>query len=114
MDCELRLFSPANQSLDGTVIHVHGRFSVTTAPNEDEPHLEVEVHRFVIMDVTDPTSGATPDDLSTSVTLYGRVTSLPDVADTTPDKFFMLEVRDYIRDHNQTFSIRFAISLPHL
>jgi hypothetical protein len=107
-DCELRLFSPANQPLENKVVHIHGRFSIIAVHGEDEPHLEIEVHRFVVMDALDPAGEATPDDLSTSVTLYGRVTLIPDTIGTTADKFFTLEVRDYIRDHHQTFSIRFV------
>ena len=63
------------------------------------------------MEVMDPAGDATPDDLSTSVTLLGRAASLPDVVGASADKFFMLEVRDYIRDRNQMFSIRFV---PHV
>lgn len=108
INCELRLFSPGNQDLEGRVIHAHGRFLVVTPIDGDEPHLEIEVDRFVIMDAMDPASNNIPDDLRTSITLLGRVVPLTDVDDTTADKFFMLEVRDYVRDRNQTFNIQFV------
>ena len=112
MDCELRLFTPATQPLnDDVVIHVHGRFSVVSTPDEDEPHLKIEVHRFIVMNAVDPMSATTPDELLTSVTLLGRAVPIPDAANETPDRYFQLEVKDYIRDHNQTFSIRFATFL---
>ena len=57
----------------------------------------------------DPSDEDTPDDIYTSVTLSGRVVSAADVTDDTADKFFMLEISEYIRDRNQTFNIRFGI-----
>ena len=106
MECELRLF-PANHTIDGKVIHAHGRFSVITAADKGDPHLEIEVHRFVIMNMMDPSSEDTPDDLRTSVTLSGRVVPVADTINST-DKFFTLEVSEYIRDRTQTFNIRFV------
>ena len=105
--CELRLF-PGTQVLEGKVVHAHGRFSVITMANEDEPHrLQVEVHRFVVTNI-DPASDDTPGELHTSVTLSGRVVSAADATDNGADKFFTLEVSDYIRDRIQTFNIWFA------
>jgi len=108
MDCELRLFL-GNQTIEEKVIHIHGRFSVVAAADEGEdPRLLVEVHRFVVMG--DPANDKTPDDLRTSVTLSGRVVSATDSTATTADKFFILEVSEYIRDQIETFSTRFVIS----
>jgi hypothetical protein len=109
VECELRLF-PAGQMIEGKVVKVHGRFSVITAADEDEPRLQVEVHRFVVMNAMDPTSEDIPDDLCTSVTLSGRVVSLTGATGNVGDKFFTLEVSEYVRDRTQTFNIRFATS----
>lgn len=108
VQCELRLF-PGNHVLEDKIIHAHGRFSIIYTADEDQPHhLQIEVHRFVVMNM-DPSDEDTPDDLYTSVTLSGRVVSAADVTDDTADKFFMLEISEYIRDRNQTFNIRFGI-----
>ena len=95
--------------IDGKIVHAHGWFSViTSANNEGDPCLEIEVHRFVIMNTMDPLSEDTPDNLCTSVTLSGRVVSVADAINST-DKFFTLEVSEYIQDHTQTFSIWFVV-----
>jgi hypothetical protein len=107
VECELRLF-PGNHALEQKVVHAHGRFSVITPANEDKPRLQVEIHRFVVMDMIDPSSADTPEGLRTSVALSGRVVSVADATVNPADKFFMLEVSDYIRDHIQAFNIRFA------
>ena len=108
IDCELRLF-PGNQAISSErVIHVHGWLSVVPATDEDDPRLQVEVHHFVVTNMIDPAGKDTPDDLRTSVTLSGRVAPLSEMIGNTTDKFFMLELSDYIRDHMQTFTIRFA------
>ena len=71
VECELRLF-PANHAIDGKIIHTHSRFSViTAADDEDDPRLEIEVHCFVVMNMMDPSSEDTLDNLCTSVTLSG-------------------------------------------
>ena len=107
--CELRLF-PGNQVLEDKVVHVHGRFSVVATADGDDPFcLQVEVHRFAIMNM-DPTSDDTPGDLHTSVTLSGRVVSTADATDNAADRFFTLEVSEYIRDHIQAFNIRSVTS----
>jgi len=106
INSEVRLY-PGNHVLDKRVIHAHGRFVVVTGDNDDGPYLQVEIHRFVIMDAMDPSDGDSPEGLRTSVTLSGRVT-VADAASGAGDKFFTLEVSDYIRDHVQTFSIRFG------
>ena len=107
VQCELRLF-PGNNLLDDKVVHVHGQFSIIASADEDQPHkLQIEVHRFVITNMN-PTDEATPDDLYTSVTLSGRVVSTTDAIDNGADRFFMLEVSEYIRDHIQLFNIRFV------
>ena len=113
-DCELRLW-PGGQTIENKVIHVHGRFSITTAPDDGDPCLKVDVHRFVIMHPNeadsegDPNPDPTPLEVRTSVTLCGQVTSITDAAnDGGADKFFLLEVSDYVRDRVQTFNIRFV------
>ena len=114
-DCEIRLW-PGNQTLEDKVIHIHGRFSIVTAPGEDDPCLKVDVHHFVIMHANDsatPNSDPTPLDVRASVTLCGQVTSITNVAnDGSANKFFMLEVSDYVRDRVQTFHIRFVSLSP--
>ena len=105
--CELWLF-PGNQILEDKVVHAHRRFSVATMTDEDDPLcLQVEVHRFVIMNM-DPTSDDTPGDLHTSVTLSGRVISTADATNNATDKFFTIKVSEYIRDHVQVFNIQFV------
>jgi hypothetical protein len=107
VECELQLF-PGNHSLEQKVVHAHGWFSVITPANEDKPHLQVEIHRFVIMDMIDPSSADTPEGLRTSVALSGQVVSVADATVNPADKFFMLKVSDYICDHIQAFNIQFA------
>lgn len=107
--CDLRLYL-AGQAIIGKVVHVHGRFSVIAPAGEGEPRLQVEVHRFVVMNAMDPASEDIPGDLCTSVTLSGRVILLADATGNSADKFFTLEVSEYVRDRAQTFNIRFAAS----
>lgn len=109
VESELRLY-PGNHVLDKTVIHAHGRFAIVTADDDSDPSLQAEIHRFVIMDAINPSDDNTPEGLRTSVTLSGRVTAA-DAASGAGDKFFTLEVSDYVRDHTQTFSIRFVLFL---
>lgn len=116
MDCELRLW-PENQVLDQKTVHIHGRFSVAKTPGDDDPCLKIEVHRFVVMHTNDPTNDSnldpTPDQVRTSVTLYGRVTSISDAAnDGGADKFFTLEISEHIRDRIQIFHIRSVLLSP--
>jgi len=61
----------------------------------------------------DPSSEDTPEGLRTSVTLSGWVVSTADASGSAADKFFTLEVSDYIQDHIQTFNIRF-VTFPSL
>jgi len=112
VECELQLF-PGNHILEEKVVYAHGQFSVITATNEDKPCLQIEIHWFVVMDMIDPLSEDTPEGLRTSVTLSGQVMSTADTSGSAADKFFMLEVSDYIRDHIQTFNIRF-VKFPSL
>jgi len=108
-DCEIRLW-PGNQTLEEKVIHIHGRFSIVTVPGEDDPCLKVDVHHFVVMHANDsathPSSDPTPLEVRTSVTLCGQVTSTTN--DGGANKFFVLEVSDYVRDRTQMFHIRFV------
>jgi len=55
-----------------------------------------------------PASNDVPDDLHTSVTLFSQVTSHTEVVENTTDKLFVMGISEYIRDHIQTFNIRFA------
>jgi len=117
-DCEIWLW-PGNQMLEEKVIHIHGRFSVVTAPGEDDPCLKVDVHHFVVMHANDsathPNPDPTPLEVRTSVTLCGQVTSITNVAnDGGANKFFGLEVSDYVRDCVQMFHIRFVSLSPFL
>ena len=106
--CEIRLF-PKGQEVEGAVIFAHGRFSVVSPNDGNELFLQVEAHDFVIMKMDiDPTSDDIPDDLCASLTLLGRVVPTAPEPAPTQDKFFTLEVSDYIRDHTQTFRIRCA------
>ena len=66
---EVRLYSPV-QDLTDKVIHGHGRFVVISTAEEDETCIELEIHRFTIMDNLDPTDGD-PIDFRTSITIYG-------------------------------------------
>lgn len=103
IDSELRIYNQ-NLDIEDQVIHIHGRFSVLPADEDKASCLQVEVHRFV-SDALDPRGANLPEAHCTSVTIFGRVASAVEVAGTA-DKFFTLEVSDYIRDHNQTFNIR--------
>ena len=103
----LRVYSPS-QDLTNDIVHVHGRFSVAAAMEEGIPRLEIEVHRFVTMDNLDP-NGDNPQDFRVSVTLFGRVSQRFDIVENTADKFFVLEVSDYIRDRTQTYTIRCVV-----
>ena len=106
VDCEIRLW-PGNQILEQKIIHAHGRFSIITAPGDDDPCLQIEVYRFVVMHADDSSPDPTPLEVRTSVTLCGQVTSTADAAnDGSADKFFTLAVSEYIRDHIQSFHIR--------
>lgn len=116
VDCELRLW-PGNQVLEQKVIHIHGRFSIAAVPGDEDPSLKVEVHHFVIMHANDLANDPandlntdpTPLEVRTSVTLFGQVISTTDAASNGgADKFFTLEISEYIRDRMQTFRIRFV------
>ena len=107
--CTLRVYSPS-QDLTDDVVHAHGRFSVVAAMEGNAPHLEIEVHRFVTMTNLDP-NGNNPPDFRVSVTLFGRVSQRFDTVENTADKFFVLEVSDYIRDRTQTYTIRYVVLL---
>ena len=120
VDSELQMWTK-NQVLERKVLHIHGRFSIVTTPGDDDPCLKIEVHHFVVMHAsglgsdleTDPNSDPTPVEVRTSVTLCGQVTSTDDMAnDSSADKFFTLEVSDYICDRTQMFRIRFVSLLP--
>ena len=105
MVAELRLYL-GGQSIQDKVIHAHGRFCVVSPPGE-EPMLLVEVHRFDIMNAPDPVNDKTPDTICTSVTICGRAV-LTEVASEGHDKFFTLELNEYIRGGSKTFNIRFS------
>jgi hypothetical protein len=104
--CTLRVYSPG-QDLSNNVVHVHGRFSIVATIEEDDPCLEIEVHRFVTMTNFDA-RGDNPQDLRTSVMVFGRVSQRFDTVENTVDKFFTLDVSDYICDRTQTYIIRFV------
>jgi len=118
VDCEIRLW-PGNHILEEKVVHIHGRFSIATTPDEDDPCLKIDVHHFVVMHSSDSTTHPDPDptplEVRTSVMLCGQVTSITNVAnDGGANKFFALEVSDYVRDRVQTFRIRFVLFYPFL
>jgi len=104
IDTELRMYS---QGLDGMVVHLYGRFSVVPATEEDDPYLQIEVHRFIATAIN-PFDETASKDRRTSVTVSGRVVPLTDIAGEVENGIFMLEVNEFIRDHNQSFTIRSA------
>ena len=106
IDCELRLYPGpgGGERLEDQVIHAHGRFCINSTG--EAPTLQMEVHRFDIMAVGE----SIPDTLCTSVTLCGRV-GPPEEAPDGLDKFFTLEINEYIRDRTQMFNIRFGGSI---
>ena len=104
IDTELRMYS---QGLDGMVVHLYGRFSVVAATEEEDPYLLIEVHRFIATNIN-PFDSAASKDRRTSVTVSGRVVPLADVTGQVESGVFMLEATEFIRDHNQSFTIRFA------
>jgi len=104
IDTELRVYS---QGLDGMVVHLYGRFSVVPATDEEDPYLLIEVHRFIATNI-DPFDNTASKDRRTSVTVSGRVVPLTDVTGEVESGVFMLEVNEFIRDRNQSFTIRFA------
>ena len=104
--CEPRLYA-AGQDLENKVVHGHGRFCVDTLGSS----LQLEFHRFDIMDVADPEDDRTPNTIHTSVTLFGRVVPTEGVEGVL-DKYFALETSEYVRDCVQTFSIRFVNQVP--
>jgi hypothetical protein len=108
IDSQLRLF-PSGQDLNKEVLQVRGRFSISTA-GRGAPYLQLEVHRFAVMSKMDPESDDDPDDLRTSVTVLGRVLLLPGVPENTTDRFFVLEISEYIRDIAQVFTVQFVMS----
>lgn len=103
LESDLRLYSQI-RDLHQRLIYARGRFSLTPT-DEGAAFVQIDAYRITILDL-DPEDS--PDDIRTSVTLYGRVVPINDVVENTPDRFFMLEVSDYVRDHTQTFTIRFA------
>ena len=104
ISCKLRMYL-GGQNVDHRVIHGHGRFSVLPATDEQDPSLLLEIHRFDAMDMMDPSGDQNPEGLRTSVTLCGRVVPVVDGVTDVADKFFTLEVSEYIRDYKQTFSV---------
>jgi hypothetical protein len=111
VDCEIRLYL-GRQDVEGKVVHMNGRFCVSTSVDRGEPFLQLEVHRFDVIDAwgtSDGSDDSSPDTLCTSITLCGRVVPC-ELVDEGPDKFFALEVNEYIRDRSQTFTIRFGVS----
>ena len=111
-ECQLRLYAPT-QDLDGQVIHAHGRFAIDITP-EGLPSFQIDVYRFAIISSMDPASKDPVDDLRTSVTLFGHVVPLiGSLPEHTLDRYFMLGICDYVRDHTQSYTIRFVIHFIH-
>ena len=104
IDAELRMYS---QGLDGMVVHLYGRFSVVPATEEEDPYLLIEVHRFTATNINPFDKGASKD-RRTSVTVSGRVVPLTNVTGEAESGVFMLEANEFIRDHSQSFTVRFA------
>jgi hypothetical protein len=108
--CQLRLYSP-DQGLDGRVVQVHRRFIVVPSSLEDDHCFEIEVHCFVFMNDMDPTS-KNPPNTHFSVTVYSQVDRQLDSPTGTLDKFFTVEVIEFIRDHLQTYHLWFIVYSP--
>ena len=114
IDSELRIY-PGGDPIDNMVLHVQGRFCVVS-PTGETPFLLAEIHRFDIMHIADPSAETTPDTVRTSVTTCGR--AIPsDVVTDTRDRYFGLEMKEYIRDISHEFNITYRtsdFSLTHL
>ena len=100
---DLRIYSP--EDIDEKVVEIHGRFSIVPGEEGDPPSLQIDVHRFVVLTLVDADAKNVPDESRTSVTLCGRVVSVADVTGNVVDKFFTVELSEYIRDHMQTFTL---------
>ena len=107
VDSDLRLYTQG-QDLKDKAVHIHGRFSLLAANEEQPPHLQIDVHHFIVMPAFDAGGQGLPDASHTSVVICGCIVSAAEVVGSS-DKFFMVEVSEYIRDRLQTFNIQFVM-----
>lgn len=105
LPCQLRAYLGGD--LSDKVIHIHGRFVVISGAKNGEPCLKIEVNRFAVMNGLDP-SVNDGTDFRTSVTFYGRVTRQIEGPSDSNDRFFAVEVTEYVRDRSQSYTIWFV------
>lgn len=105
--CDLRVYL-GGQDLNEQVVQIHGRFCTVPSVEEDDPCLAIDVQRFVVM-TNFEVKGGVQSDLRVSVTLLGRVSPPAEAVGNTADKFFTLEVSEYVRGRNKTYAMRFVI-----
>ena len=110
---EVRL-SPSGLSVEQKVLHVHGRFCVITR-TDGSIILQIDIHRFVIMENMNPLDRDVPEGLCSSVTVQGDVISTHDgSSDNAAIKFFMLKVSECMRDSAKTYTILFVFVIRRL